>query len=299
MNNKIALLIIYNHRYDKNISRLNEIYANRFTYIYHIVPFYDGELDNVIPVYDNSFQFQGYISQAYQHIKDKGFTHYVIVADDMMINPILNETNFFERTGIGEDYCFIHELKDYETIHKTWWHLKDLIQFSVFYRGVEIKNILPSVEQAEKALSARGLKTRLIPEWPFNKFRYSVKELALRKRRIIRWYIFRKLYYNYPLVAGYSDMIVVPAGIMPRFCQYCGAFAASRLFVEIAIPTSMVLCTNKIQTIEQTNYPDSLRIPRDKDRNFLPQYNYSYNELEDNFPKDMFYIHPIKLSKWK
>ncbi len=52
---KVALLIIYNHRYDKNIPLLETLYGERFTYLYHIIPFYDGTKDNVITVYDSSF----------------------------------------------------------------------------------------------------------------------------------------------------------------------------------------------------------------------------------------------------
>lgn len=38
----IALVIIHNHRYDANIPRLDEIYKSRFSHIFHLVPFYDG-----------------------------------------------------------------------------------------------------------------------------------------------------------------------------------------------------------------------------------------------------------------
>lgn len=299
MNTKIALLIIYNHRYDKNISRINQIYSGRFEHIYHIVPFYDGELENVIPVYDNSFQFQGYICQAYQHLKDKGFTHFVAVADDMVINPALNASNFFELTGIDYKSCFTHELKDSVTLNPKWYHTKDIVRFSVFHRGVEIDNILPSTEQAIQTFSAHGFQTRLVPEWPYGKLRRPIKEFILRIRRMLRYRIFGQVYYRYPLMGGYSDMIVVPAEVMPQFCQYCGAFAAARLFVEVAIPTTMVLCSPKIQSIADIKMNQSLILPRDNNKNFLPDCNFSYEKLIKAFPSNMLYIHPVKLSKWK
>lgn len=211
MNTKIALLIIYNHRYDENISRINQIYAGRFEYIYHVVPFYDGDIKNVIPVYDNSFQFQGYISQAYQLLKDKGFSHYVAIADDMVINPNINASNFFELTGIDYKSCFTHELKDSVTINRKWWHTKDTVRFSVFNRGVEIDNILPSTEQALRAFAAHGFQTHLISEWPYNKLRRPYKEFLLKIRRMLLLRLLGRIYYRYPLAAGYSDMIVVPA----------------------------------------------------------------------------------------
>lgn len=72
METKVALLVVYNHRYDKNIARMRELYAKRFSHIYHIMPFYDGQKQDVIPVYESSYCFSGYLSQAYTHIGDKG-----------------------------------------------------------------------------------------------------------------------------------------------------------------------------------------------------------------------------------
>lgn len=74
------------------------------------MPFYDGNVENVIPVYESSFRFQSYIAQAYQHLKGKGYTHYFIVADDMILNPQINETNLFELTGIGEHQSYIYDI---------------------------------------------------------------------------------------------------------------------------------------------------------------------------------------------
>ena len=299
MDTKIALLVIYNHRYDKNIPRIEQIYKGRFSHIYHIVPFYDGVQENVIPVYECSFQFQGYISQAYQHIKDKGFTHFVAVADDMLINPKLNENTFFELSGIDREACFVHELRDLRDVRRRWFHIGGAIRFSLFNRGLEIDNILPSKEEAEIAFQRHKIPYRLISEWPYKSIRRRVRENLLLYRRLIRYHILQRIYFSYPLVGGYSDLIVVPNSVMATFCQFCGAFAAARLFVEIAIPTSMILCCDKVQTLKQIKMNNSLLLPRDKDRDFLPQDNYSYAELEKNFPSDMFYIHPIKLSKWK
>ena len=299
MNTKIALLVIYNHRYDKNIYRINEIYANRFSNIFHIMPFYDGDIENVIPVYDSSFQFQGYISQAFQHLKNKGFSHFVCVADDMVINPRLNEQNFFQLSGIDEDACFVHELRDLRDVRRRWFHIGNAIRFSIFNRGLEIDAILPTREEALNAFQKHNIPTRLVPEWPYQSLRRRVRETLLKYRKILYYRLLQRLCFSYPLVGGYSDMIVVPNTVMPKFCQYCGAFSAARLFVEIAIPTSMILCSEKVQTIREIRMKDSLILPRNKDRDFLPKFNHSYDQLVSAFPEDMLYIHPIKLSQWK
>lgn len=61
---KICLTIIFNHRYDDNIKKLKRIYRGRFSEIRFIVPFYDLSDEDVIPVFESSYNFQGYLAQA-------------------------------------------------------------------------------------------------------------------------------------------------------------------------------------------------------------------------------------------
>jgi len=88
--NKVALIIIYNHQYNKNIDILERIYNGRFSNIYHLVPFYNGEKQNVIPVYDSSYYFQGYVAQGFKSYFKEEFTHYFFVADDLILNTKKN-----------------------------------------------------------------------------------------------------------------------------------------------------------------------------------------------------------------
>src|ERR1700743_1228199 len=99
--NKVALIIIYNHRYDKNIELLEQIYKSRFSNIYHLIPFYNGNKENVIAVYDNSFYFEGYIAQGLKSYFKEDYTHYFFVADDMVLNPVVNEHNYAEHLKLS------------------------------------------------------------------------------------------------------------------------------------------------------------------------------------------------------
>ena len=49
MQSNVALIIVFNHRYDKNIPLLESIYEGRFSSIYHLVPFYDGDKEKRDP----------------------------------------------------------------------------------------------------------------------------------------------------------------------------------------------------------------------------------------------------------
>lgn len=293
--NKVGLLIIYNHRYDKNIPRLEEIYRKRFSHIFHIVPFYDGKQENVISVYESSYYFSGYISQTYAHLKDSGFTHFFVVADDMIINPKLNENNLWLQMGIDVDECYIDGLIVLQERKTFWSHLLQAMDYVVAKEGVEISNILPSQKEAEKCFDRYNISYTPIPKNLFWGWILQQKEWKMRKRI---WRYMRKRRLDYPLVGGYSDICLVTADVMENFALYCGAFAATDLFVELAIPTSMVLSTKKLK-INKDIKLDSGAMWSEEDMEFLQEYDFNLTKLMENFPANKLYLHPIKLSKWK
>lgn len=293
--NKVGLLIIYNHRYDKNIPRLEEIYRGRFSYLFHIVPFYDGKQENVIPVYESSYYFSGYLSQAYAHLKDTGFTHFFVVADDMIINPNLNENNLWQQMGINTDDCYMDGLIVLQERKIFWSHLLQAMDYVVSMEGVEIGNVLPSRKEAEECFARYGISCAPIPKNLFMEWILQQKEWKMRKRI---WSYIKKRYLDYPLVGGYSDICLVTADAMGKFALYCGAFAATNLFVELAIPTSMVLATKKLKVNKDIKL-GSGAMWSEEDTEFLQEYNFSLTKLLEHFPVDKLYLHPIKLSKWK
>lgn len=296
MDKKIALLVVYNHRYDKNIKRVENIYKNRFSNIYHIVPFYDGKIDgvNIIPVYENSYYFQSYISQAYTHLSKFGFSHFLIIADDLIINPEVNENNIWDKVGINDDDCFIpSRLIEFQKIEGFWPHLWDAMSYKKEQRGVEVENVLPSKEKAVDIFCEFGLSTEKIP-----------LSALFHGKLILNLYMALKYFpwcrnLKYPLVGCYSDTFFVTNRVMDRFCTYCGAFAATKLFVEVAVPTALILSSEKdkikfdsdLKLHDGALWPDTIHE--------LDKYEFNLQNLLDNFPNDKFFIHPVKLSKWK
>ncbi len=300
---KIALLVVYNHRYDKNVERIEQLYKGKFSYIYHLMPFYDGNVDNVIPVYASSFHFQSYIAQAYQHIKKNGFTHYFMVADDMIINPAINENNLFSFTGIREDQCFITNLRNVLNKKDFWNYMFEAYKYNPYPKGTEIRNILPQYSDAKEKLLSQGFS--LSDSDTITMVR-SVLFFAKRKRlRVMKKAIkaiFGPKKTRYPLIAGWSDIVLVTDSVMPQFCTYCGAFGATNLFVEIALPTALALCTNQITTGNKLSlkYIRLLyQLPEKEQQDFYNKYEYSLSKLIQEYPQDFFFIHPIKLSQWK
>jgi hypothetical protein len=117
----------------------------------------------------------------------------------------------------------------------------------------------------------------------------------------------------YPLLAGYSDFIVVPRSAMKAFAHYCGVFAAMNMFAEVGVPTALALACNSIKTeLLQGHHFVDLPLKRSPDATmrgielwgqeiqpFEEALNYSWKRLLESFPTDVLYYHPIKLSKWK
>lgn len=315
---KIALLILYNHRYDKNIERLEALYEGKFSYIFHIMPFYDGTKENVIPVYESSYYFQSYIAQAYHHIKKLDFTHYFVVADDMILHPTINENNLLEVTGIGYNNCFISDIReiyDYLILRPAFK------QYTIKQKGVEVDQILPSRKEALQLFENHHLRTN---DMECDYLRKCLKLMIKQKRLRATIGILQELIHKkkrqitYPLVWGYSDILLITKDVMPTFVTYCGAFAATKLFVEYAIPTALIFSTESIVTDEQLSmhgipqiYPrkkiqESSDIVMTKKKNttiekevFDEKYHNSLQTLLTDFPKNTFFIHPIKLSQWK
>jgi len=272
---KVAFIIIYNHQYNKNIDVLEQLYKDRFSNIYHLVPFYNGDKQNVIPVYENSHFFQGYIAQGFKSYFKESYTHYFFVADDLILNPIINEHNYFEELQLTSNTCFI---PDFFTLHELdeWWsRVGDAYHWTIKFPKVEAQNQLPNYEEALQKFKQFGFTIKPLH---FNQiwklpttFKKWVRPFASRRffkhcTLILRYFtskLTQKTYpLSYPIIGSYSDIFVISADTIKQFCHYCGVFAATRLFVEVALPTSLVLSAKEIVT-----------------ENYL-------------------YLHPIKLSKW-
>jgi len=304
MDKNVALIILFNHRYDKNIEILERIYKERFSYIFHIIPFYDGEKTNVIPVYENSYNFEGYIAQAYRHIYKEDFAHYFFVADDLILNPIINERNYKEHLKLNESTCFLPYFNELHKIpeNQFWSRVVEAYQYKVKCDGVESANEIPNYEDALSELQRFGLEIKplkynqIFHSKKFPKQFYNYKKLLV----YLKWFkkSRRKIDYHlpYPLVGGYADIFVISGDVIKKFSHYCGVFAATDLFVEIAIPTAIALSAKEIVT-EKDLLLKGKALWSDEELKELDKFDNQLKNYINNFPKEYIYLHPVKLSK--
>jgi len=307
MDPKVCLCFIYNNRFDENIAKLNSIYGARFSNIFHLVPFYDGDRSDVIPVYEHSFYFQGYIPQSIGRITGGPYSHYIFLGDDVLLNPILNESNIIEKLGLDNDTAFIPEL---------WGMLNDMsfnwantfpslnafyLDKYFFHHAVNWKNELPPLNEAweifEKYGFAKGKiknnfskSNAIFQRWD-QAFFYYLKLMFGRKRTL-----------PYPLVAGYSDFVVVPAAYMNEFSRLCEVTRRMRLWVEVAIPSILLLSIPFVKT-EKNIDKKGITYWDNKNMNDLQKRcddsKYDLNILMNSFSENELFIHPVKFSQWK
>jgi hypothetical protein len=103
---------------------------------------------------------------------------------------------------------------------------------------------------------------------------------------------------RYPMARGYADIFIIAKSNMEKFVQYCGVFAATDLFVEVAIPTAIALSAKEIK-FEKELQLRGRALWSEEELASLEIYHYDLETLLQNFPESYIFLHPIKLSQWK
>jgi hypothetical protein len=308
MKEEVVLIIIYNHRYDENIEILERLYKKRFSNIFHLIPFYNGEKSNVISVYENSHFFQGYIAQGFHQYFKKEFSHYLFIADDLILNPVITEINYKEYFKLDGKTSFVPELVTLHERETFWRRHKEAYDYTPRVIGIEVMSEIPDYEEALIHFKKFNLgidSLRFDQIYPRIKLSLETFKSA-HKSKIFIAYVYsrlnswlkRKSYdMSYPLVGGYSDIAIVPAKNIKQFCHYCGVFSATNLFVELAIPTAMVLSSEKIVT-EKHLLLQGKALWTAEEYKELNRFGKNLKKLLSNFPENYIYLHPVKLSGW-
>lgn len=303
MGNYICLVIIYNHRYDNNIEILEQIYKNRFAAIYHLVPFYDGKNHNVIPVYESSYQFQGYVAQGMKYFYSDNYTQYLFIGDDLLLNPDINQNNLLNILGISNTDSYIPETCPLGKCLLWNYKVRHFDAFRAFheYTGTNYKNeIMARNEAFEKIAKLNYIE---------DDFKLEYKQLfngIMNKTELLEFIIqhpkhllklFRGIEMPYPFFGGYSDLFVLHRDDLVKTAKVFGIFAAINLFAEIAIPTAMELNCKNLKKQNEKSGSKILWEEAEKKQLEL-EYSNSLTKLFNNWPANCNYIHPVKLSRW-
>ncbi len=312
---KIILVIIYNHNYELNVERLEKLYASRFHKIYHLMPFYMGNKENVIKIYGTSYLFQDYIRQGFTSYKDDKATHYCFMADDIFLNTKFNENNLIDKIGMDNNTAYISDMQSLSyDLFKSWPWAISVYRSLLDNPACEYENFLPSYDNAMSCFEKHKIAPPLITKEGFTQFKkflginmnnyycsdfypifHSQADEIITKIKND----FQTRNYVYPLVRGYSDFFIIPQKMLEDFTHILGMFAAMNVFAEVAIPTAMVLCADKIITNNDITLKSHIIWDNKKSYEFRRSHEASLKKLASSCADDDFIFHPVKLSKWK
>ncbi len=76
------------------------------------MPFYYGNDEEVIGVCGNSYTFLNYILQKKEKIMAMKCDSYLLIGDDVCLNPAINRSNLHEKLGLDKDSFYIDSICD-------------------------------------------------------------------------------------------------------------------------------------------------------------------------------------------
>ena len=307
---KLCLLVLFNHRFEANLPKLDWLYRPRFEHIRYLMPFYRGERADVIPVHDSSFHFQGFFVEVWKRLRSEGFTHYLVCADDMVLNPSLNDQNILEVLRIGPNDGYIKHLTPLADRLLNWSHFASSLVAFASKNGVNWQRELPSPEEATANLQAKGFSFRrlgwhnlrggILAKGFFQIAFYLVLRL-LQRRRDGKTEV---LGLPYPVLSGNADIMVIPAAHLEKFSFYGTVLASMGVFVEVAAPTALALaCPHVVQEGDLGGWvAHDWWLGRSSPEGceaFCREHDYDLEKLLGSFDPKTLLLHPIKLSLWK
>lgn len=296
---RVRLVVVFNHRYDANLATLDAVYGERFPDRRYLMPFYDGDRDDVIAVHETSFCFQGYFAQAFGELVSDDVSHYAFVADDLLLHPDVNAANLVQRLELDEESGWVKELRGIGHQPLDWPHMRRSLAPFLERNGVDWQGQLPSYDEAAALLAEHGVDVG-VHRWA------DARGLSLRgpRGRRGRWalaYLHQQRGRRrppYPLAVSYSDFVVVPAAAAPTFVRYCGVMAAMGVFVEAAIPTALALSLRRIRTEADTSWIGRELWSAEEEAEVHAAHGGSLTRLGRAFAPDQLWLHPVKLSRW-
>jgi hypothetical protein len=309
---KVGLVVVFNHKYERNLPRLESYYKDRFAHRTYLMPFAESTDPHVIRVIENGTTFGGHIAQGLAAYDAPGVTHYLFLGDDAILNPSLTEENLVERLGLAAGAGYAKSLVTADSIRYRWpWAIPSTKNLE--NPGFSYVTELPTAAEAKAKFERMGFT---FPDpWPRTREDFWWLFITFPRRLWPFWLNVLKSIgkpSSYPLLAGYCDVVIVPRESVQPFARYCGVFAAMNMFAEVGVATALGLACKSVMTElaaghHFTKFPHR-RSPESRMRGvelwgkeideFGAPRGYGWDRFLSEFEEDVLYYHPIKLSKW-
>jgi hypothetical protein len=306
MTHAACLVVIFNHAYPDNIPTLRRLYGRRFSRIVFLLPNRRVSDPACFTAYRGSYAFHGLVADAREFLLAQDADTYVFAADDLVLNPALADDTVADSLRLGEHDGFAPEFKllagrrhvdaagrlGQESPGRDWpWTRRVLSRLDSRHPmlGSGVEGYLAELPDRETAL---------------RKFRQYGEPLlslemppGLRRgvRRLLSW-LDRPTVHTLPLPLAYgiSDLFAVRRSRLDRLAHYLGVLAALDLFVEVAVPTALILATERVITAGQVGWQFSWA---PSSWNSVEYTFRSLPDLEARYPTSQLFVHPVKLSQ--
>lgn len=304
---KTTLVVIYNHCFPGNIEKIERYYKGNFTSIFHVIPFHMSSQDNIIPVFEVSYMFAGHIAAAWSRIIKTEAEYFAFIGDDLLLNPRINEINLHNEFHVNPNTAYIDQHFTLDNVSAFWRRAVEAINWSPKRKGVEIPIDFPTAEMMLEKLRSLEHTSLIVPRKAVQRnldrprgrdFFEIIKSNIWSARWNAKYSLRRNRTMNYPVVGGYSDIVVVPQKFTREFSRMCGIFNTLGLHTELAIPTTLrYLFRDSISTADNSGISRLIAWDGNKAIQF-EEFEQTIENLRANFPKNVSYAHPVKLSQW-
>jgi hypothetical protein len=235
---------------------------------------------DVITVYRGSFSHNGYITDAKQQLDEIDCSHFIIMHDDVLLNPSLNESNILNFLCVNERDAFVPYIWQIDADIGAW-HFFPGIVWKLFYpnnslsgSGLEYQVIfdnLPPISVAKEKMRRYGLlsngllklmNTTLSESAPIGVasllharyFSSSKIEMHMRLVRSLLDGLYDtapggtqiELPYPFAMTGPFSDFYILPKYALTDYAHISGIFAAANIFVEVVVGTVLVLSADNV-----------------------------------------------------
>lgn len=225
--------------------------------------------------------------------------YFLFIADDLMIHPEINEWNAVEKLGLSKEkevFCFnLSELNQRDGF--GWMSMRESSR-PFMLPGMEWRNELPLKEDAF-ALFREFMGREYPREYGDELFQggnYSEEERkSFYRSNGSTWEV------PYPMAKGYADIFAVKKASLGKVAHMFGVFAAMNMFVEIAVPTAIVLTvkSGNVSFAECSEFNSEMVLWTETEiLNIEREFENNISNLLNRFPEGCLCIHPVKLSRW-
>jgi hypothetical protein len=306
---KVTACIMFNHPHPSNIPFLREVYSRMFDDVLFVQPLVSSLDSDVHTSYRGSYAFHGMIVDIAKILLDRGSDYFLFIQDDVLLNPLFTAPQLIGRLGVKDNGAFVHRLLPVIGDAQDWGWTSGFI-WKLFYpmnhisgSGVgALSSYFPDAEETRQRLESQyGFSFSPIT---YDRSRPTIIHHVVGNpshsetiERNVLDGVFATaqgasyMHLPFPFCSGNCDFLALDRKTLKAAIPMLGITAAANLFVEIALPTAIIVAANHVVMSKDVGLSAELLWTEDE-RNCINDDN-----IARRFCEDLLFVHPIKLSK--